>query len=391
VVSSTPGQGFSGLPPPDKQAREHALRVHQHICRHIEARGGWVSFSEFMDLALYTPALGYYAAGARKFGSAGDFVTAPEMTPLFGQAMARQVAQILQQTGGDVLELGAGSGALASDLLEELDRLGVAPVRYRILEPSPELAERQRRRMQPLPTVLRRLVDWTDVLPQQFTGVVVANEVLDALPVQIAHWSEGGLFERGVAVRAGALVWDERPADDALRAACEGLPVVAPYVSEIALAARHLVTDLCRRVDRGALLLIDYGFPRAEYYHPQRSSGTLMCHYRHHVHSDPLFLPGLQDITAHVDFSAVAEAGVDAGCRLAGYTGQAQFLLNCGITELLARVPADDVATYLPQSTSVQKLLSPAEMGELFKVLSLARGIDTPLLGFASGDRSARL
>ena len=366
------------------------MRVHQHICRHIEARG-WVSFSEFMDLALYTPALGYYAAGARKFGSAGDFVTAPEMTPLFGQALARQVAQILQQTGGDVLELGAGSGVLASDLLEELDRLGVAPVRYRILEPSAELTERQCRRMQQLPIALRRLVDWTDVLPQQFTGVVVANEVLDALPVQVVHWSEGGLFERGVAVRDGALVWDERPADAALRAACEGLPVIAPYVSEIALAARHLVADLCRRVDRGALLLIDYGFSRAEYYHPQRSSGTLMCHYRHHVHGDPFFLPGLQDITAHVDFSAVAEAGVDAGCRLAGYTGQAQFLLNCGITELLARVPADDVATYLPQSTSVQKLLSPAEMGELFKVLSLARRIDTPLLGFASGDRSARL
>ena len=390
-MSSTPGQGSSGLPSPDKQAREHAARVHQHICRRIEEDGGWISFSTFMDLALYEPGLGYYAAGARKFGSAGDFVTAPEMTPLFGQALARQVAQILQLTGGEILELGAGTGALAVDMLDELDRLGVAPARYRILEPSPELAERQRRRAQELPAAMRALVDWTDSLPQQFTGVVVANEVLDAMPVQVVRWRDEGLFERGVAVRDGALVWDERPADAAMRAACGGLPVVAPYVSEIAPAACHLVTDLCRRVDRGALLLIDYGFPRAEYYHPQRSSGTLMCHYRHHVHGDPFFQPGLQDITAHVDFTAVAEAGVDAGCQLAGYTSQAQFLLNCGMTELLARTPAEDTAAYLPQSVSVQKLLSPAEMGELFKALSLSRGIDVPLLGFGTGDRSASL
>ena len=390
-MSSTLGQGISGLPPPDQPACEQAARVHQHICRHIEANGGWISFSVFMDLALYARGLGYYAAGTRKFGRSGDFVTAPEMTPLFGQALAHQVAQVLQLAGGEVFELGAGSGALAVDMLEELGRLGVAPLRYRILEPSPELAGRQRRRMQQLPMALRGLVDWTDALPQKFTGVVIANEVLDAVPVQVVQWREDGLFERGVTIRDGALVWDERPADAALRTACEGLPVAAPYVSEIAPAACNLVGDLCRRIDRGALLLIDYGFPRAEYYHPQRSSGTLVCHYRHHVHDDPFFLPGLQDITAHVDFTAIAEAGVDAGCHVAGYTGQAQFLLNCGITELLARTPPDDTANYLRLSTSVQKLLSPAEMGELFKVLSLSHGIDTPLLGFASGDRSASL
>jgi SAM-dependent MidA family methyltransferase len=390
-VSSSPGRDLSGLPSPDKQAREHAARVYQQICRRIDADGGWISFSIFMDLALHAPGLGYYAAGSRKFGSAGDFVTAPEMTPLFGQALAHQVAQILELTNGEILELGAGSGVLAVDMLNELDRLGVAPARYRILEPSPELGERQRQRMRSLPMKLRGLVDWADTLPQRFTGVVVANEVLDAIPVQVVHWRDDGLFERGVAVRDGALVWEERPAGAALRAACEGLQVAPPYVSEVAPAACDLVADLCRRVDRGALLLVDYGFPRAEYYHPQRSSGTLACHYRHHVHDQPFFLPGLQDITAHVDFTAIAEAGVDAGCRLAGYTSQAQFLLNCGMTDLLSRTPSEDTAAYLPQAASVQKLLSPAEMGELFKVLSLSRGIDVPLLGFATGDRSASL
>jgi SAM-dependent MidA family methyltransferase len=344
-----------------------------------------------MDLALYAPGLGYYAAGARKFGSAGDFVTAPEMTPLFGQALAHQVAQVLELTDGDILELGAGSGVLAVDMLDELGRLGVVPARYRILEPSPELAERQRLRLQKLPETLRGRVVWADALPERFTGVVVANEVLDAMPVRVVHWRDDGLFERGVAVRDDALVWEERPADSGLRAVCETLDVTAPYVSEIAAPASNLVADLCRRVDRGALILIDYGFPRSEYYHPQRSSGTLVCHYRHHVHDDPFFLPGLQDITAHVDFTAVAEAGVETGCRLAGFTSQAQFLLNCGMTELLARTPAADAVAYLPQAASVQKLLSPAEMGELFKVLSLSRGIDAPLLGFVTGDRGARL
>ena len=390
-MSTSPGQDLSGLPTPDGEARAHAARVYRHICQRIGAEGGWVPFAVFMDLALYAPGLGYYAAGSRKFGRAGDFVTAPEMTPLFGCALARQVAQLLQLTDGDILELGAGSGVLAVDLLGELDRLGCAPAHYRILEPSPELAQRQRQRIgQSLPAIIDR-VEWVDKLPERLNGAVIANEVLDALPVHLLVWRDEGVYERGVAIRHGLLVWEERPAGASLRAASDRLDVSAPYCSEVSPAATALVTSLAHSIERGALLLIDYGFPRAEYYHPQRSGGTLMCHYRHHAHGDPFFLPGLQDITAHVDFTAVAEAGIDAGCQLAGYTTQAQFLLNCGITALLARTPPEDIAAYLPRAAAVQKLLSPAEMGELFKVLALSRGIDAPLLGFAEGDRSGRL
>jgi SAM-dependent MidA family methyltransferase len=400
-VPTPRGRTSSGLPQPDDAAREHAARVYRHICRQIEDAGGWIPFAVFMDLALYAPALGYYAAGARKFGSEGDFVTAPEMTPLFGHTVARQVAQVLEQAGGDVVELGAGSGLLAVDILDELERLGRLPARYRILEPSAELAQRQQQRIRQRSPGMMDRVDWLESLESLessasgFRGVVIANEVLDAIPVHILVWREEGVFERGVALENDVLVWQERPAGDSLQAAAAGIGAVAevaglPFVSEVSPAAAGLVSSLARGIDCGAILLIDYGFPRAEYYHPQRSSGTLMCHYRHYVHDDALFLPGLQDITAHVDFTAVAEAGVDAGCRIA-YTTQAQFLINCGITELLARTPAEDMAAYLPQATAVQKLLSPAEMGELFKVLALSRGIDVPLLGFSEGDRSNRL
>ena len=225
---------------------------------------------------------------------------------------------------------------------------------------------------------------------------MLANEVLDALPVHLLVWRDRSVYERGVVLCADEFAWEERPASDALLELAENVrPETdvsdAPYVSEVCPAVTGLISGLTGLIESGILMVIDYGFPRTEYFHPQRSSGTLMCHYRHHVHDDPFFLPGLQDITAHVDFTLVAEAGVDAGCTLAGYTTQAQFLLNCGITGLLAQTSPEDVAAYLPQSTAVQKLLSPAEMGELFKVMALTRGIDGPLLGFQEGDRSARL
>ncbi len=390
-MSNSQGQDVSGLPSPDEQTRRHGARVYQHICQRIEAGNGWIPFAVFMDLALYAPGLGYYVAGSRKFGGAGDFVTAPEMTPLFGQAVAKQVAQLLELTDGEILELGAGTGALAVDMVEELKRLGQAPARYRILEPSPELTQRQQELVRGrLPEMFEHF-EWCDQLPERLVGVVIANEVLDALPVHIVVWREEGVFERGVSVRNGTLVWEDRPADAALCAFARRIPVSAPYVSEVSPAASDMVERLCRCLARGAALLIDYGFPRAEYYHPQRSGGTLMCHYRHHVHDDPFFLPGLQDITSHVDFTAVAESAVVGGCYVAGYTTMAQFLVNCGITELLARTPAEKAGDYLPQAAPVQKLLSPAEMGELFKVLAASRGIDSPLLGFHDGDRVARL
>jgi SAM-dependent MidA family methyltransferase len=344
-----------------------------------------------MELALHAPGLGYYAAGSQKFGASGDFVTAPEITPLFGRCLARQVAQILEQTAGDVIELGAGSGALAGHILCELERLDRLPKRYRILEPSPELAQRQRRSfVQSIPFLVDH-VDWIESLPEKVSGVVIANEVLDVLPAHLVAWREDGLFERGVTIHDAVLAWEERAADESLREAVNEIVVSPPYFSEVSPTVSAMAASLAECIHHGAALLIDYGFGRQEYYHPQRSDGTLMCHYRHRTHGDPFFLPGLQDITAHVDFTSVAEAGVNAGCALAGYTTQAQFLLNCGITELLAQTPAEDTAAYLPQVEAVQKLVSPAEMGELFKVLALSRGIEVPLLGFKEGDRAERL
>ncbi len=278
-----------------------------------------------MELALYAPGLGYYVAGSTKLGGDGDFVTAPEISPLFGRTLARQIAQVLESSGGEVLELGAGSGAMAADILGELQRTGCLPARYLILETSPQLVERQRLALrQKLPALTAR-IEWIGMLPQNFDGIIVANEVLDALPVHVVAWREEGVFERGVGWKDG-LVWSERLLPPGpLRDAAAATGVGAGYVSEISLVAPALVRSLSAALRKGALLLIDYGFGRREYYHPQRASGTLMCHYRHRAHGDPLFLPGLQDLTAHVDFTAIAEAGIDAGMKLLGYTTQAQF------------------------------------------------------------------
>lgn len=345
-----------------------------------------------MEMALYAPGLGYYVAGSAKLGREGDFITAPEISPLFGRTLAAPVADILAQTGGEVLELGAGSGRLALSLLEQLQARNRLPARYRILEVSPELVQRQRRLLlQRLPGYADR-VEWITSLPPNFTGVVVANEVLDALPVHLLAWHEQGVTERGVICEGEAFAWKERGlAPGALRDAATALQIEPPYLSELSIAAPALIRTLAGALDHGVLMCVDYGFGRREYYHPQRNSGTLMCHYHHRAHDDPFFLPGLQDITAHVDFTSVAEAGIEAGLRLIGYTTQAQFLINCGITELLACTPADQIAEYLPLAAGVQKLISPAEMGELFKVIALGRGVQPPLAGFETGDRSRLL
>lgn len=374
------------LPEPDAVAAAHSAALAAHMRAEISAAGGWLPFSRYMALALYAPGLGYYAAGAAKLGAAGDFVTAPEISPLFARALAAQIAQILETTDGDVIEIGAGSGAAAVELLLELERLDRLPARYRIVETSAELRDRQRARLQRQAPHLAARVDWPDALPETIRGLVFGNELLDALPVHLLEWRADGLLERGVVDDDGSFAWQPRPATGAVRDAGLALDIAPPYVSEVGLAARALVRTLAARLDRGALLFIDYGFGRREYYHPQRNRGTLMCHYRHRAHDDPLRWPGLQDITSHVDFTAIAEAGIDAGLQLLGYATQAQFLINCGITGLLARTPAGDAAAYLPQAAAVQKLLSPAEMGELFKVIALGRGIDLPLCGFAQGD-----
>lgn len=382
---------MSTLPAPSPEALAHTQRLTEAIAAESTRADGWLGFARFMELALYAPGLGYYSAGAGKFGGAGDFVTAPELTPLFGQTLARPAAEVLATTNGDILELGAGTGRLALDLLTELARLDTLPERYFILDVSADLRYRQRQLMeQSAPKLLPR-VHWIDALPERFTGLILGNEVLDALPAHLVHWREDGLQERGVAWMDNAFVWQDRPLQaGALFEAARALPVSPPYLSEISLAGPAWIRSLATCLERGSLLLIDYGFPQAEYYHPQRHEGTLMCHYRHHSHADPFFLPGLQDITAHVDFSAVAAAGVDAGLDLLGYTSQANFLIQAGIIETLARIPPGG-ADYFRAAAAVQKLMSPAEMGELFKVIGFGKDLGIAVPGFGHGDRSHSL
>ena len=341
-----------------------------------------------MELALYAPGLGYYTAGAGKFGGVGDFVTAPEISSHFGGMLARQAEQILAETRGDILELGAGSGRLALDILQELGRQACLPSRYCILEVSPDLRERQHRLFtQEGPEFLERLI-WLEQLPEQFNGLILANEVLDALPVHMLHWRDGGLEERGVGLSEAGFVWEDQPLlDGALRKTAVLLPDQEEgYVSEINLAGPALIRALAESMEHGVMLFLDYGFPRAEYYHPQRKGGTMMCHYRHYAHDDPFFLPGLQDITAHVDFTAMADAALDEGLAVLGYLNQATFLLNAGLLEGLGNL---DPSTheYIRAMSGIQKLIQPSEMGELFKVIGFGKGIELPLLGFSRGDR----
>lgn len=383
------------LPLPTLDAQAHSQCLSAELRREIAAGGGWLSFARFMEQLLYAPGLGYYTAGARKFGAAGDFVTAPGMTALFGQSLARQVAQVLAQAAPAVLEVGAGSGRLAADLLLELERLEALPETYWILDLSADLRQRQHQTLAAeVPHLLSR-VSWLDTLPEAFAGVVIGNELLDAMPAEIVAWREAGIFERGVGLdAAGNFVWAERPAGGALLAAAReiGEQCCLPpgFESEISLASRAWMAEWGHRLSCGALLLIDYGFPRREFYHQQRARGTLMCHYRHHAHPDPFYWPGLQDVTVHVDFTAIIAAAHAAGLELLGYANQGQFLLNCGILDQLARLPLG-TADYICATSAVGKLLMPHEMGELFKVIAIGRGIDLALCGFSTGDQSRRL
>lgn len=382
------------LPAPSPEAQALSDELSALIAHEIEAAGGWISFARYMELALYSPGLGYYSAGSRKLGEDGDFVTAPEMSPLFARCIARQLAQLQGAGLRNVLEIGAGSGALAADLLLEMQALDCLPDSYQILELSADLQERQRERLIRLAPALIGRVQWLDALPERFEGVVLANEVLDATPAHLVTTRNGETLESFVKHTATdkLFCWHETTASDEVRRAAENLQLPADgYQSEINLSARALVASLSRLLTCGILLFIDYGFPAREFYHPQRTRGTLMCHYRHYAHDAPFVFVGLQDITTHVDFSAVAEAALVGGATLVGYTSQANFLINCGITDLLSKTPASDARTYAPLAAQAQKLLSPAEMGELFKVIALAKNFDTPLLGFARGDKSHTL
>ena len=362
-----------------RMAGQEASSLSTLIARRIDADGGWWPFDRFMAAALYEPGLGYYARHSRQFGaspaSGSDFVTAPELSPLFGQALARQVAQALGAAGArDVFEFGAGSGALAEQLLGALD----ADVRYHVVDLSGALRERQQARL----AAYGARVRWLDRLPDSIHGVVVGNEVLDAMPVQLLAFDGQGWSERGVTVEGGAFAWRDRPT--ALRLPLDpGFPAGA--VTEIHPQAEAFVRTLADRLQRGAAFFVDYGFPEAEYYHPQRSGGTLMCHRGHLADADPLVDVGAKDITAHVDFTGIALAAQDAGASVVGYTSQARFLMNCGLLELLQGA---DTRTVAP----AQKLLAEHEMGELFKVIGFARGLPGfDPLGFTAGDRSLTL
>ena len=382
------------LPLPSADALAHSENVRARLVAAIQDAGGWIGFDRYMDIALYEPGLGYYSAGSRKLGADGDFITAPELSPLFGQTFASSLAEVMRASDPCVLEVGAGSGALAADVLLEMQTLNCLPEAYCILELSADLRERQRECITRLAPALVGRMQWLDALPAQFEGVVLANEVLDATPAHVVTTRGGKLLESFVKRDAAenTFHWFETSASDVVRHAAEALQLPANgYQSEINLTARALATSFARLLTRGVLLFIDYGFPAHEFYNPQRTRGTLMCHYRHHAHDDPFAFVGLQDITTHVDFSAVAAAAREGGATLAGYASQANFLINCGITELLAQTPASDARAYAPLVAQAQKLLSPAEMGELFKVIALAKNVDAPLLGFARGDKSHTL
>lgn len=392
----------SSLPALDSESAQHSARTATHLKHAIESAGGWMPFDQWMSHALYAPGLGYYAAGAVKLGSPsatnpqglpiaeGDFVTAPELSPLFGHTIAQQVAQILEMTRtADVLEFGAGTGALADSVLTALDQIQPG-VRYYIIEVSADLRARQQERLQ----VYGNRVQWLDSLPDHFSGCVLANEVLDAMPVSLFCWSEHNtVLERGVALSSeGDFIWQDRPAPTALaEAVAARMPCLPGYVSEINVQAEAWMRGMSRWLECGAALLFDYGFPRSEYYHPQRAGGTLMCHLHHHAHADPFVAPGVQDITAHVDFTAMADAAFESGLDVYGYTSQARFLMNAGLATLLTQYDPANVLAYAQTIAPVQKLLSEAEMGELFKVLAVGRGLTSPLVGFSRGDRLAAL
>jgi len=397
--SAKPGTAVPApaLPEPDAIAQQHSNKLCELLAQRIVLAGGALSFSDYMSQVLYEPGLGYYMAGAPKFGVTGDFVTAPEVSPLFGAAVAVQIREVLEAMGGDVLELGAGSGQLALSVLQALD--DIDDLQYTILEPSAELVQRQR---QLLETVLTdeqlHRVHWINALPSEFVGVIIANEVMDALPVERFRVSESmeGIQQLCVAPDFSTIT---RPADEQLQSAVSLIesdldaPFAAGYQSEVSLLLKPWLASLAQSMTQGVMLLIDYGYPRKELYLPERWQGTLTCYYRHRAHDDPYHWPGLQDITAHVDFTRVAESAIAADLELLGYATQSAFLLDNDLL-MLAEALGQEMNSDVDRITlaqAIKTLTLPGEMGERFQVMALGKGYDHALRGFATQDLSYRL
>ena len=384
----------AGLPRPDSVSLRHSVLVTDFIGDTIAASGGAITFGEYMQHALYAPGLGYYAAGAAKLGAAGDFVTAPEISPLFGRVVAEQCAVSLAGlTNGDMLELGAGSGALAAQILSRLAELRELPRRYLILEVSPELAQRQRQTLaQAAPAIVDR-VQWIDELPRHFNGVIIANEVADALPVERFRVHREGIQQAYVIIGDAGLttVWREASAPVSEQVVALGLDLPEGYVSELSPALKPWLAEIIDGVDHGLMLLFDYGLSRREYYAADRSGGWLRCHFRHRAHADPMIFPGIQDLTAWVDFTAVAEAAVDSGADVAGFVTQAMFLLHGGLQNALPPMDTMSATAQVDLARQIKLLTLPGEMGENFKCMGLCKGQVIVPPALLHGDRSAAL
>ena len=406
----------SGLPPPSPDALASSARLSRLIAQRIAAAGGWVGFDTYMQWALYEPGLGYYSGGSRKFGAEGDFVTAPELGPLFGTCVAAQCAQWFAHVPRSILEFGAGSGALAAQVLTALEARGIGDVDYAIVELSGELRARQAATLAEHVPHLAARVRWLDAWPDTIRGVVLGNELLDAMPARVFGLAGSDVVECGVAVASAGssdagdpdagdsedaprLCWAERPAEAGfaqrvrarLAQAWDGPAQARAYIGELGEQAEAWIRQLADRLVCGAVLLLDYGFPRHEFYHPQRHRGTLMCHYRHRAHTDPFLWPGLQDLTVHVDFTAIAESARAGGLDLLGYTTQARLLLDLGLLDEVQHSGAPGSAAYVRATRAVHTLISDAEMGELFKAIAFGRGVPDDALGFRSADRRAVL
>ena len=401
IESSSPSLLPADWPVPDPAARAVSQHLLERVREEIAVVDGFLPFARYMELALYAPGLGYYSAGARKFGVRGDFVTAPEVSALFSRCIARSCAAVLAQLGGgDLLEVGAGTGRMAVDLLRELEVQVQLPDRYLILERSGDLRERQHELLLREVPHLLELVHWLDAPPAEaWRGMLIANEVLDALPVTLFGWRRSEVVEYGVSWERGRLVWRERAAEPTMAARVEGWAASfdwsEDYRSEFNPSLGPWLEGLTERLAAGAALFIDYGYPRSEYYHRERARGTLLAHYRHRAHADPLLLPGLQDLTAHVDFTAVAEAADALGLAVGGFSSQAHYLLDVGIEQLLADAMPGDRASaqsdYLRLAAQAKTLLLPGEMGERFKAILLQRGLEGRVPGFGGRDLRGRL